>query len=57
MRVKMLKTANGSEDGFTAKTYAEGVIDEVGPALARSFIDGGLAVEAEEAPAPKGRRK
>ena len=57
MRVKMLKTADGSEDGFTEQTYAEGVIYEVGPALACSFIDGGLAVEAEEAPAPKGRRK
>lgn len=44
MFITMVATRDGSEDGFSAKTYISGNEYDVGEALAFSFIAGGDAV-------------
>ena len=48
MRIKMLTTKDGSEDGFSARTFVEGEEYEVAEALASAFIAGGDAVAVEQ---------
>lgn len=60
MKITMLKTAPGSEDGVTSSLYLAGEGYEVSEALAKTFIDSGLAAKAggrkakaeDAAPAP-----
>jgi hypothetical protein len=47
MRIKMLATKDGSEDGFSARTFVEGEEYEMPEALALAFIAGGDAVAVE----------
>jgi hypothetical protein len=56
MRIRMKVTAAGSEDGFTSSEYAEGQEYEVSAALAKSFVDAGIA-EPVDAKAPRGRAR
>ncbi len=43
MKILMLATAPGADDGFTVLEYEKGREYEVGDALARTFIEGGQA--------------
>ena len=54
MTIRMLVTAYGSEDGFSAKIYEMGAVYEVGEALAASFV---ASERAEPAPAPSHRQR
>lgn len=45
MKIKMLGTHRGSEDGFIVKQYHKDLIYDVADMLARSFIRHGWAVE------------
>ncbi len=45
MQIKMLKTAQGSDNGLVVNDYAEGEVYEVGEALARVFLDARFAEE------------
>lgn len=49
MRVRMLQTRRGTEDGFRVRQYKYGKVYEIKERLARSFIAAGYAV-------PFGRR-
>lgn len=49
MKIKMLATKPGSEDGFTIRDYVEGREYEVGDALAKTFIDAGEAEKVKQA--------
>ena len=53
MKIKMLRSANGSEDGFTVKHYESEKVYDVTDALAESFIGDRIAepVEGEKAEA------
>lgn len=44
MRIKMLKTQSGSENGFIVKQFCRHKIYNVQDMLARSFIRDGVAV-------------
>lgn len=48
MKIVMLRTAPGSEDGIRVQSYAEGQTYEVGEALGRAFCESGAARPAEE---------
>jgi hypothetical protein len=47
MRIKMIETARGSENGVDAATYLAGEAYDVGAALAHTFIAAGLATEVK----------
>lgn len=66
VRVRMLKTQNGSEDGFTNRSFVKGGEYEVSPDLAEQFmtdaaaemVDGKVEQKAvEEAPKNKAIEK
>lgn len=44
MRIRMLETRRGSEDGFCIRLYEKGKEYEVGNLLAYTFITSGFAV-------------
>lgn len=44
MRILMLQTRRGTEDGFTVRQYAAGRVYEVREHLARAFLAAGYAV-------------
>jgi hypothetical protein len=48
MKIIMLRTAPGSEDGIRVQSYAEGQTYEVGEALGRAFCDSGAARLVED---------
>ena len=50
MKIKMLETRPGSENGYTVTDYVEGVEYTVGEALGRAFIDAGYAEAVGEKP-------
>jgi hypothetical protein len=47
MRIKMLETRRGSEDGFTVRRFEEGEQYDVAEGLARQFLKDGWAYNAE----------
>ena len=47
MKIQMLKTVRGSEDGFVVKRYHKGNEYDVRDTLARSFIRKGEAIVIE----------
>lgn len=59
MKVRMIVTSNGSEDGLTLKTFEGGRVYDLAPRLAEIFIGGGMAeaVTAEPKPEPKTKPK
>lgn len=48
MRIKMLRTCYGSENGLHAKEYIKGEIYHVGVILGRVFVEASEAVEVNE---------
>lgn len=49
MKLKMVKTTKGSENGFTVNTYVEGEVYHVADlSLAKHFLKCGAAVEVSE---------
>jgi hypothetical protein len=44
MKIKMLETVPGSEDGYTVTDYVQGQEYEVGADLAKTFLEAGQAV-------------
>lgn len=48
MKIRMLATADGANDGFTVKSYKEGHVGEVSEDLGRAFISAGVAEEYSE---------
>jgi len=59
MKVRMKKTACGSEDGRFTQEYVEGNTYEVGDRLGAIFLDMGAAekVEGKAAPEPEAKGK
>jgi len=53
MKIKMLETNPGSEDGFTVKDYEAGHEYEVGDALGRAFVDAKHAEEVKAQSKPE----
>lgn len=53
MKVRMTRTALGSEDGAHVKQYEEGVEYDLPEDLARTFIESGAARPVESKPAQK----
>lgn len=51
MLIKMLRTERGSENGVTVQEYCKDQLYEVGDELAKSFIDAGIAMRADDAAA------
>ncbi len=54
MKIKMIATAKGADDGFTVRTYTDGEVYPqdgcpCGADLAQAFVAGGMAVDAEAA--------
>lgn len=47
MKIRMLVTAAGADDGFSVRQYEKGVEYEVSEALARDFLAGKLAEVVE----------
>jgi len=47
MRIAMLETRRGSEDGFVVRRFEQGRIYDVADMLARTFIRAGWALEYE----------
>ncbi|MHC5536703.1 hypothetical protein ACYOEI_00330 [Singulisphaera rosea] len=47
MKITMLDTRRGSEDGFAVRRFHKGTTYEVGEGLARSFIRQGWATAVE----------
>lgn len=45
MRIRMLETRRGTEDGYTVRQYVRDEIYEMGDSLARSFLAAGFAVK------------
>lgn len=49
MRVRMLETRRGTEDGFVVRRFEQGIVYDLADCLARRFIAAGRA-EAMEKP-------
>lgn len=49
MRIKMLETRRGTEDGLVVREYRRGEEYELGDTLARAFLAAGFAVRAPKA--------
>jgi hypothetical protein len=47
MRVRMLETRRGTEDGFTIRQYMRGMEYDMGDGLAYAFIAAGMAMKVE----------
>lgn len=56
MKLKMLMTRKGCEDGFTVKEYKQGMIYDIRPSLARAFLAAGFAIRLDEYSRPRSRR-
>lgn len=51
MRVRMIVTSDGSEDGISLRTFNGGQVYDLAPRLAEIFIGGGMAeMVADEVP-------
>lgn len=50
MKIRMLETALGADDGFTVRTYEAGVEYDVSEALAREFLGAKQAEAANPHP-------
>lgn len=53
MRITMLSTDQGSEDGIRIRTYEAGRVYDLSDALARQFLQRGSAQAVSEAKPPK----
>lgn len=49
MRIEMMETKDGANDGFTIKTYQAGHVYEVSEDLGKSFVSGKYAKETDKA--------
>lgn len=47
MRIKMLSTQDGADDGYTVLTYEKGKEYDVGDELAREFLNAKQAVKVK----------
>ncbi len=54
MKIKMLETRRGSEDGFAVKRFEKGEEYEVADTLARTFVNQGYAHSTEQPADPRG---
>lgn len=56
MKIRMLETRRGTEDGFSVRQYFANEEYDVRPHLARAFLAAGWAVSTEP-PCVKGKRR